>query len=154
MAVLLAELAKVASIFGLSWFSFWSAIPVGLALDLSPIVIIVTTTLSYISGVLLVTLPGERVRAWALRRFGKQAKRQANKDTLIQRIWARYGVIGFGLLAPMTIGAQLGAILGIALNIPKGRLLLWMAVGVLLWAIGLTMLALAGIESLAIIFQG
>lgn len=148
MSDLLAEIAKVASIFGLAWFSFWSAIPAGLVLGLHPLLIIFVTTISYISGILIVILPGERVQQWVKGRFAKGINEQSNTDTLIRRIWDKYGVIGFGLVAPMTIGAQIGALLGLALNIPVRRLVLWMSLGVLAWSIGLTLLAVMGIIGL------
>lgn len=153
METVLAEIGKVAGIFGLSWFSFWPALPAGLALGLNPIVVIATVTISYISGVLIVLLPGKRIRDWVQKRFGRQMDAQTeNEDSFVRRMWERYGVIGFGLTSPMTVGAQLGALVGIAFNIPRRRLLLWMSLGALGWAIVLTLLALVGIESLDHIF--
>ncbi|MBZ0279115.1 MAG: small multi-drug export protein [Anaerolineae bacterium] len=140
---LLITIPKILSIFALAWFSFWPAIPAGLALGLSPLLVIATTTLSYVSGVVLVALFGGRVRDWALRRLGRQTAGQS--DTLIARIWQRFGIIGLGLAAPMTVGAQIGAALGISLNAPSRRLLLWMSLGALAWSIALTLAVLLGV---------
>src|SRR5262245_22539730 len=109
MDVILVELSKCLSIFALAFFSFWPAVPAGLALGLSPLVVIATTTLSYACGVGAVTFFGERVRHWVMKRFGKSEQAQANPR--LRRIWDRYGVIGLGLAAPMTVGAQIGAAL-------------------------------------------
>ncbi|MCA9896050.1 MAG: hypothetical protein KC615_23860, partial [Anaerolineae bacterium] len=112
---LLAQLPAIAGIFALAFFYFWSAIPAGLALGLSPLLVIAVTTISYVAGVAIVLLPGERIRAWVMRRWGRKSDDEQPNGRM-QRIWDRYGVVGLGLLAPMTLGAQLGAILGITLN--------------------------------------
>lgn len=140
----LAQLPAIAGIFGLAFFYFWSAIPAGLALGLSPGVIITVTTLSYVAGVAIVLLPGERIRAWVMRRWGrKSADEQSNGR--MQRIWEKYGIVGLGLLAPMTLGAQLGAILGITLNADPRRLFLWLSLGGLVWSVALTVLVSLGV---------
>lgn len=146
MSMLLAEVTKVVSIFSLAWFSFWTAIPAGMVLGIAPLVIIVVTSLSYVSGILIVLVPGERIQAWVQRRFAGKFNQAPDENSLLMRVWRKYGVIGFGLLAPMTVGAQLGAIIGLALNIPPKRLFVWMTIGVIAWAIGLTLLAVAGVD--------
>jgi hypothetical protein len=60
-------------------------------------------------------------------------------------MWRRYGVVGFGIIAPMTVGAQIGAMIGLALNVPGRRLLIWMSIGALLWSILLTVAVLLGV---------
>jgi len=151
MDVVLAELAKCLSIFGLAWFSFWPAIPTGLALGLHPIVVILITSGSYISGILLILLPAHSIRAWIIKCFGKNFDKSSDKDSVFMQIWQRYGVIGFGLVAPMTVGAQLGAMLGVTLNISRNQLILWMTLGVIAWSIGLTLLAVAGVSFISTI---
>jgi hypothetical protein len=116
MDSLLADLPKIASVFALAFFSFWPAIPAGLALGLSPLVVIVTTTLSYTLGVALVALFGGRVRDWVMQRLNRSST--AHSDSRLRRIWDRFGVAGLGLAAPMTVGAQIGAALGLLLNAP------------------------------------
>jgi len=63
----------------------------------------------------------------------------------MQRIWEKYGIVGLGLLAPMTLGAQLGAILGITLNADPRRLFLWLSLGGLVWSVALTVLVSLGV---------
>ena len=105
--------------------------------------VIITTSLSYACGVAVVTLLGERVREWVMRRLGRKA--DANPDSLIRRIWQKYGLIGLGLLAPMTVGAQIGAAVGLALNGQPRRLFLALALGGLVWSIALTVAVSLGI---------
>jgi hypothetical protein len=146
MDSVLAEIAKSLSVFAWAWLSFWSAIPAGLALGLHPLTVIILTSTSYISGILLVLLPARSIREWAMRRFGKNLDNSTQDDRLYIKLWKRYGVIGFGLIAPMTLGAQLGAIIGVALNIPRNKLILWMTIGVVAWSVGLILLAVAGVQ--------
>jgi len=146
MDSVLAEIAKSLSVFAWAWLSFWSAIPAGLALGLHPLAVIVLTSTSYISGIILVLLPARAVREWVLRRFGNNLDTSKHDDRLYMKLWKRYGVIGFGLIAPMTIGAQLGAMLGVALNISRNQLILWMSIGVVAWSVGLTLLTVAGVS--------
>lgn len=138
-----AELPKLLSIFSLAFFYFWGAIPAGLALGLSPVVVILTTTFSYMCGVALVVLPGERLRAWIMKRLAR--KTTLNPDSLAGRMWERFGLAGLGLAAPMTLGAQVGATLGIALNARPRRLFLWMFAGAFGWSVLLTVLTMMGV---------
>jgi hypothetical protein len=101
------------------------------------------------TGVLVVLVLGERMRNWFLRRHGGESKDKHHGR--IYRIWARYGVVGLGLLAPLLVGAPLGTAIGIALGAPTGRLILWMGLGIVLWSAIFTFagaLGMAGIEAL------
>jgi len=138
-----ALLPKLLSIFGLAFFYFWPALPAGLALGLSPPLVVLTTSLSYAAGVAAVTLLGDRVRDWIIRRLGRKA--DAGGDSRIRRIWEKYGIIGLGLLAPMTVGAQIGAAIGLALKGKPRSLFLWMSLGALVWSIGLTAAVTLGV---------
>ena len=136
------ELAAIVSTFTLAFFYFWAAIPAGLALGLAPLVVIATTSLSYISGAALVVFVGGRVREWVMKRLGKE--RVLNPDSLLGKAWARFGVIGLGLLAPMTIGSQAGAAVAIALGSPPRKAFLWLCVGGIAWSVLLTVLVSVG----------
>ncbi len=146
MSSVLADLPKIASVFGVAFLSLWAAIPTGLALGLEPVTVATTTAVSYASGVALVVLVGRPVRVWITNRFGIKPKRDPNK--LIWRAWERFGVAGFGLIAPMLVGAQGGAIIGLALGVPPRRLTFWMTVGGILWAAIITVIVVAGVLSI------
>jgi hypothetical protein len=114
-----------------------------LALGLSPITVIATTTVSYASGVALVALLGGRVRDWVMQRLSKRGTPDPNSR--LRRIWDRFGVIGLGLAAPVTVGAQIGAALGLLFNGHPQRLFLAMALGALVWSIALTLVVTLGV---------
>lgn len=134
---------KIVSIFALAFFYFWPAIPAGLALGLSPIIVILTTSLSYACGAAVVTLLGERVRAWVMKRLGNKA--EVKSDSFLRRVWDKYGMVGLGLLAPMTVGAQIGAAIGLALNGKPRNLFIALSLGGLVWSIALTAAVSLGI---------
>ena len=49
-----------------------------------------------------------RFRDWALQRLGQRGL--VNPEGRMMRVWQRWGIWGLGLAAPMTLGAQLGAL--------------------------------------------
>jgi hypothetical protein len=151
MDIILIEFSKCVSVFGLAFFSFWAAIPLGIGLGLNPIVVIITVVMSYASGVVIVVFFGDKIRTWVMSRRKKSTTDdipaddapQPNKRLLM--IWERYGIWGLGLAAPMTVGSQIGAAFGVMMNAPAYRLILAMVLGALIWGIGLTLAVVAGV---------
>lgn len=138
-------MAAVISVFGIAFLYFWAAIPAGLAQGLSPVVVAATATISYACGVGLVLIVGQPMREWIAKRLG--GKTPDNPDSTIRRIWDRYGLIGLALVAPMTTGAQIGAIIGLSLNAPPRRLFVLMSLGGLLWGVVITAAFALGIAA-------
>jgi len=141
--------AKLLTVLGLGALEIWAAIPAGLALNLHPIVVGVVAASGGILGALAVVSLGERVRTWLMQRHGK--KGESTQHSLVYRLWHRYGVVGLGLLAPLLIGAPLGAAFGITLGAPSGRLLFWMSIGVIVWSTALTAAATLGVEGIRLL---
>lgn len=140
---------KLLTVFGLGAVELWAAIPTGLALQLHPLVTGIVAAIGAILGMLVVLMLGERIRTWLVQQHN--GKSEDKKKGRIHHIWARYGVAGLGLLAPLLVGAPLGVILGIALGAPLSRLLFWMSLGIVLCSAALTLagsLGLAGIAAL------
>jgi len=134
---------QLLSVFALAFFSFWAAIPFGLALGLGPVAVAATATISYACGVGIVVLLGKPIRDRIMQRFGGKLK--TNQDSIVHRAWRRFGVIGLALLAPLTTGAQIGAVLGLSLGAPPRRLWIAMSLGALLWAALLTAAVMLGV---------
>lgn len=99
------------TVFLIAMLELWAAIPAGLALQLHPGLVGLTAALGASAGVLLVMLLGEPLRA----RLKRQRGEEPGKHGRLRRIWERFGVVGLGLLAPLLVGAPLGAALGLAL---------------------------------------
>ena len=136
-------LATLSAIFGWAFFSFWSAIPAGIALQVAPPIVAMTVVLSYASGVLLVVLAGVPLRQRIQKRFLKgdtdltitdAAEHRNRAIRWAQQAWARFGLVGLALLAPMTLGSQLGALVGLAFGAHPVRLVIAMTLGAALWA--------------------
>ena len=142
-------LPELVTVFVAGALELWAAIPAGFALGLPPLAIGITSALGAFTSVLIIALLGDRARAWLGTRHG--APRDSKDHATIRRIWARYGLVGYGLLAPLLVGAALGTALGLVLGVPVRRLLLWMGVGIVIWTALLTVavsLGLAGFETL------
>ncbi len=111
-------------------FELWFAVPAGLAAGLDPIVVWTCTCAGALFGVAIVTIGGDAVRRWFLRRRGREII--SGKGRLFA-LWQRYGVIGWGLISPLFVAAPMGTAIALALGAPKRRLLLSMSAGVALW---------------------
>jgi membrane protein YqaA with SNARE-associated domain len=139
---------KLLTVFGLGTIELWAAIPAGLAMQLHPVVIGITSAIGAILSAFVVALLGERVRRWLVRRH--ERKNEKERHSRIYRIWRHYGVVGLGLLTPLLTGAPLGVAVGLTLGTPMYRLLFWICIGIVLWSTVLTLigvLGLAGIEA-------
>ena len=142
MVELMSMLPKLGSIFTLAFIYFWASIPAGIALEVSPIIVLLTAWVSYTAGVAVVVLLGAPARAALLKRFG--GKVASNPDSMIQRAWTRFGLLGLALLAPVTTGAQIGALIGLSLGAPPRKLIGAMSLGAALWGMIITLVAALG----------
>jgi hypothetical protein len=140
----LAELGRIASVFGMAFVSLWGAAPLGLALGLHPLAIIFSSACSYACGAGLVLFAGEPFRRWLYRRLGH---RLPGPDSRTRQVLNRYGSWGLGALAPLTLGAQLGALLGLLANMPRMKLFLALALGGLAWSCVFTGLFVVGVAT-------
>ena len=121
--------------------------PTGLALGLAPWLVWIITLAGSLTGVAIVAVGGQRVRTWvAARRRGWMAARTGR----IYGIWIRFGVPGWGLTSPLLVAPAMGTAIGLLLGAPRGRLLIWMAAGVVIWT---TILVVAGALGVQLIRQ-
>ena len=130
-------IAQIISVFAVAFLSLWGAFPAGVALGVAPAVIAVTAGVSYAAGVALVLILGQPVRDWLMRRGG--SKLSADPNSTVRKVWDRYGLIGLALLAPITTGSQIGAVVALALNAPPRRVFVAMALGACLWCLVLAL---------------
>jgi len=141
------SVAGVISVFGIAFLSLWASIPAGIALGLNAVLVVATAALSYACGVALVLIVGQPVRDRILKRFGGGSSGSARSP--IRRAWDRYGLIGLALLAPITTGAQIGAIIGLSLNAPPRRLFALMTLGGAIWAAAFAIAMSLGIAAVS-----
>jgi hypothetical protein len=137
-------ITSIISVFIASIIELWLGIPIGLFLNINPVLIVIVAAAGSILSAFLIINLGEGLRKRFLRwRYGEKSP----EDGRIFDIWNKYGIIGLGLLSPLLFGAPLGAALGIGLGAPKDRLLFWMTVGIVIWTIILTAAGYFGLIS-------
>ena len=145
-AMAMKLLWKLLSIFVLGVAELWAAAPAGAVMGLDPALVWLVAALGAVSGGTVVILLGERVKSW-LERKQKREKLE-KKHGLLHRVWLRYGVAGWGLLAPLVIGSPLGAAFGLALGAPPRRLLVWLTMGSVLWSVVFSVVSALGLQLL------
>jgi len=133
------------AVFGVAIVEIWFAVPTGLALGLPAPIVWIMTVAGAIASVTMVASAGNALRAWLVRRRGRD---WPSKTGRIYRIWVRYGVPGWGLASPLFMAPPMGTAVALMLGAPKRRLMVWMFAGVLLWT---SILVVAGIVGLGLI---
>lgn len=129
------------SVFGLGILELWLAVPAGLGLKLSPFVSGLLAAMGAIFSVVLVIAIGAPLRNWLLSLRKQQVESRESKT---QKIWDKYGIAGFGLIAPIILGAHIGAAFAIAAGSHPKKVLLWFSAGVLMWTLIATLVTTAG----------
>lgn len=130
-------------VFAAGIIELWLAIPLGLIMELNPIITAIASAAGAILAAASITILGDNLRNRFLK--WKYGDEKALEESRLYKIWNKYGVIGLGLTSPLLFGAPLGAAVGIALGAEKKHLLLWMSVGIVLWSAGLTVAGVMGV---------
>ena len=136
-------------VFGAGILELWAAIPLGLAINLNPVIIGIASAVGAILAAFLVTTVGDSIREKVIKwRYGEN---KDLKDSRYYKIWNKYGIVGLGLISPLLFGAPVGAALGVALGSSKKPLLIWMSIGIVIWSAFLTAAGYLGLMSFGII---
>jgi hypothetical protein len=122
----------------------WAAVPAGMAMGLPAPLVAAATFAGALLSILVVVVAGDRLRTWLVDRFGHGGAREGGR---LRRLWDRYGVIGWGLLAPLLLGAPLAAAIGVALGGERRRLVLWLGAGAAIWTTVLTVAVALGADA-------
>ncbi len=138
-------LPAIISTFGLAFFYYIASIPAGAALQLPIPIAALTAGVSYTSGALLVVLIGAPLRERLTKRFNINTTHDPSK--LIWRVWDRYGLIGLSLLAPVTLGSQIGALIGLSLGVKPRSLVIGMALGIIPWCVVISLAVALGLQA-------
>ena len=135
---------QLLSVAAIAIVELWAAIPAGIAMGLPVPLVWTATVCGALTGIAVVVFAGDRLRTWLVARFGHGGARPGGR---LRHLWDRYGVIGWGLLAPLLLGAPLAAAIGVALGAARSRLVFWLGVGAVAWTTVLTVVALLGEEA-------
>lgn len=137
-------ITSMISVFAASVIELWLGIPLGLFLNLNPVLISISAAAGSILSAFIVLTVGDGIRKRFIKwRYGGKSYEEGK----IYEIWKKYGIIGLGLLSPFLFGAPLGAAIGIGLGAPKKALMIWMSVGIIFWSIILTAAGHMGVIS-------
>jgi hypothetical protein len=149
-------LSKLFSVFVFGMVGLWEGIPLGFVLKLPPTVIAVVSALGSLTATLLVASLGDRFGGRFLRERAASFASFTNEkhESLLDRVWRRYGIIGLALLAPCVTGAPVAVALGFFLKLPKAKLLAWLVVGIGLWSLILTAAGAYGSHGVRKLFMG
>ena len=129
------------SVVSIGIVELWAAVPAGIAMGLPAPLVWAATLLGALLGITVVVVAGDQLRTWLVRRFGHGGIREGGR---LRHVWDRYGVIGWGLLSPIVLGAPLAAEVGVALGAARGRLVFWLGVGAAVWTTVLTLAVALG----------
>jgi Ca2+/H+ antiporter, TMEM165/GDT1 family len=124
-------------------------IPVGIGYGLPPVSVALVTVLGNALPVLGIVVLYERWRGWRERRRaerGEEASAPSARWERARRLWARYGMPGLALLAPLVTGVHFAAIAALALGTPRRTVAVWMGLSIMLWTVGMTLASVAGLE--------
>ena len=138
---------KILTVAALATFEIYAAIPTGFAFGLSPWIIFIASLTGGIAGVFIAAFLGDKIRSYFLR-FKKIPSTKKRTDTLAHRIWDKFGIIGLGFLGTITVGAPLSIAVGVGLNAPLHKLIIWCSAGVLVRCIIFTLAGHYGLKLL------
>jgi hypothetical protein len=93
-------------------------------------------------AVIVLLALGAAIQPWLRRQLSKTEKRK-KAVARAQRLSEAHGAFGVGFIAPFLIGLLLAAGIGITLDLPKKKLGFYLVLVVIVWAIGLAVLAAA-----------
>lgn len=139
--------AGFGSSFAFGFAYFLAAIPSGAALGLGIPLAGVAAWAGYSCGAAVVALPGAALRNWLARKLRWGVDRRPSGWAVA--IWERFGIWGLGLIAPVTVGPQLGTLLAVSLGIDPRLALVALSVGVIPWCVLFAILTAAGAQWVA-----
>ena len=122
----------------------FKAVPVGIMLRASPVLVALMTALGGVTAVVILYLLGEWVQQILERRMSE--RRLEKKKQRTRKLISKYGIIGLGIFGTLLVGIHVTIILGLLVVKTKKELLIWTSVGILLWSSVVTAAAASGIE--------
>jgi hypothetical protein len=134
----------ISTSFGLGFLYFITAVPAGVAAGAPAWVAAGAAWAGYVTGGAVVLAAGAPLRNWLVRKLRIPVERDPSK--LLWRAWDRWGLAGLGLIAPVTVGPQATAVLGLAAGGRPVRILIAIALGVLPWCVLFGVLTAFGVS--------
>jgi len=137
-------LSGISVAFGLGFFYFLGAIPSGVAAGLPVAMAGVMAWVGYSCGAVVLVAAGTPAREWVVKKLGVSIVHDPAK--WIWRAWDRAGLAGLALIAPVTVGPQIGAVISLVMGEPAWRVVLFFSLGVIPWCLLFALLTSAGAD--------
>lgn len=137
-------MAGLAAALGLGFAYFIAAIPAAAAAGLPVWAAGLAAWFGYSAGASVVLLAGAPLRAWLVKKLRIPVERDPTK--WVWKVWDRAGLPGLGILAPVTVGPQAGAILALAVGERPVRIFAALSLGVIPWCAGFCILVSLGVK--------
>jgi Ca2+/H+ antiporter, TMEM165/GDT1 family len=122
-------------------------IPTAILAGLSPVPTALLALAGNLSTVALVALVGDRAIAWRRRRRPERTEQPSRRSERARALSQRWGVPGLAFLAPVTTGTHIATLAALATGAGTRRVLQWMAVGLVVWAVAAAFAAAAGLAA-------
>lgn len=116
------------AVFGLAIVELWAAIPLGFHLKLHPGMLGVAAASGAFTGAVAAIFLGN-----GLRRLMFWRKKEPSEPGRMTQWLVAKGPIAIGLLGPLLLGPTVAAGLAGAIGLPRGRSLVLLAAGILIW---------------------
>jgi Ca2+/H+ antiporter, TMEM165/GDT1 family len=125
-------------------------IPVGIGLGLAPVPVALLAFAGNALPVVAIVALFDRWENWRRRRAddpGDAPAAPSPRRQRAQRVWARYGMPGLALMAPLITGVHLATLAALALGSPRRTVTGWMIASIALWCAAVTAVTIGGIEA-------
>jgi len=155
MAESLYAIALVSLIGAAPLLEIWIAIPIGIAMGLSPLTAVSAGVTGNFIPLIAIALAHHRAQNWFKDRFSPDKtphRSPSGRYKRFKELWNRYGLPIAALAAPATIGAHLATILALIGGSSRKSTLLWMAASLILWGVTTSIASFYGIELIRSIF--
>lgn len=124
--------------------------PIGIIAGLHPAVAIFAAVVGNMLSLILVVYVAHWVRTAVLhKRPQRPAPEKSSKREKVRRIFDRFGVPGVSILGPLALPSQFTAPLMVSFGASRHAVMAWMLVSVILWGVGLGLLALFALAAIA-----
>jgi Ca2+/H+ antiporter, TMEM165/GDT1 family len=120
-------------------------VPAGILAGLAPVPVVTLALAGNLTTVALVIVAGDRLAAWWRSRRADTPRTDHPRAVRARHLAQRWGVPGLGLLAPLTTGSHLAAVAALATGAGQRRVLAWMTVGLVIWAVAVAVATTLGV---------
>lgn len=136
--------AAAGATLGLGFVYFLAAVPAGVAAGLPVWAAAVCAWCGYSLGSVVVAFGGEPLRRALAQRFRMAAG--PDPKSLVGRAWAKGGLVGLGLVAPVTVGPQIGSLIALAMGSSAPRVVAAFSLGGIPWCVGFAVITSMGLR--------